>query len=730
MSQSEAPHIEAGPSSAPSRYVSSVRRCKTLSDATSTSSRLHHHATASSMATTSMLHQLALPIQLEFQSSDAVPRLRDGPVSPSKRGETLRAYSRQRRVFSGSGDRAPASPEQRTRALSPTGLASPSMRRPHPSRGYFHTPGFPDAAGSGPHFPRSSPDSDDTERDLSPANHVFGLFGDEPCSSMSSTPSLTSPTSTLSRSTSLRSAASDRSALMGGSRYLSLNGSSDLSNGVMENLSSDCSVSTWTRRARRWSNSVSRRMGISALNQTIHSTTTPYLKAGLQELRSIFDVDTLGVAVDDQEDSDLEGASPLDRRTHPHMDEKAPSLLLGAADAGLAPPLFESPETMSPALSRQSSSKDHELAVPVAPSRPSLNFTSQVYEPPATHRRAQSWRKHRSLSVSTFPSPALPASMTGQMESFCNARSGSSRSSPFYSTRETTARSQSVRTPLVAVALAALSVVIVGVCALETSMHPDAASLPLTTFMLAQSVFALVGVLGLALQRRWVIDLASRLIRAHVLGQVLIALAALRSLSRTAFYRHTREQKSFIGTAAAGVLTSPRFLAASNAVADPHQSAVGSFRDQLTYVCVFVVQAALPLVLALWAQYAVATALSRIARTLPSASQQHSKREQQSVQQRIAPVVRVSNADGYASERMRLNSENPTMSKGSSHMALTQRGEGWLGFVIARIDVNDTVAPAAKFELDATELSTRLEHLARAETPTQRSIASIANTWA
>ncbi|CDU25494.1 uncharacterized protein SPSC_05387 [Sporisorium scitamineum] len=731
MSRCAVAQNEAGPSSGPSHYVSGVRRCKTVSDATSTYSRLYHHSTASTISTTAMLHQLALPIQFDQKASertDAISRLRDAPVRPSKRGETLRAYSRQRRVFSNNDDRAPTSPEQRTRTLSPTGQASPSMRRPHPSRNYIHTGGFSDTTGPCPPFPRSSADVDAADRDVASASHFLAFLGDEPSSSMSSTPSLTSPTSTLSRSTSLRSAASERSALMGGTRYLSLNGSSDLSN-AMENLSSDYTVSNWTRRARRWSNSVSRRMSISALNQTIHSTTTPYLKAGLQELRSIFDVDTLGVAVDDQEGSDLEGASPLDRRAH-HMDEQAPSLLLGPNDAASAPALSQSPKDTSPALSRQSSSKHRELPVQVAPSRPSLNFTSQVYEPPATHRRAQSWRKHRSLSVSNFPSPALVAS-TAKNESFCSARSGSSRSSTFYSTREMSARSQSVRPPLVAVALAALSVIIVGVCALETSMHPDAASLPLTTFMLAQSIFALVGVLGLALQKRWVIDLASRLIRAHVLGQVLIALAALRSLSRTAFYRHGRERQSFIGTAAAGVLASPRYLAASDTVADSHASAVGSFRDQLTYVCVFVVQAALPLALALWAQYAVASALSRVTRSLPGTSQQHSRREQQSAQQQSPPIVKVAIADAsdaYPNERMRFNSENPTTSKSSSTVALggpAQHSEGWLGFVIARIDVNETVAPSPKFELDATELSTRLEHLARAETPTQRSADSL-----
>ncbi|TKY89632.1 hypothetical protein EX895_001417 [Sporisorium graminicola] len=717
MSHSAGAQNEAGPSSGPSRYVPAVRRSKTVSDASSTHSR--HHST------TSMLYQLALPIQLDHrgsESSDAVSQFRDGPVSPSRRGDTLRAYSRQRRVFSGNDDHFPTSPEQRTRTLSPTGLASPSMRRPHPSRSYLHAAGYPDATGASAPFPRGSADADAADRDVTLTNPFLAFFGDEPSSSLSSTPSLTSPTSTLSRSTSLRSAASDCSTLIGGAHYLSVNSSSDLPN-AMENLSSDHTVSTWTRRARRWSNSVSRRMSITALNQTIHSTTTPYLKAGLQELRSIFDVDTLGVAVDDQDDSDLEGASPLDRRIH-DVDEQAPALLLHGAQPATAPALSKSPETMSPDLPRQGSSKDRDLPVQAAPNRPSLNFTSQVYEPPATHRRAQSWRKHRSLSTSNFSSPALPASIA-KNESICSARSGSSRSSTLYSTREMSTRSQSVRTPLVAVALAALSVLIVGVCALETSMHPDAASLPLTAFMLAQSVFALVGVLGLALQKRWVIDLASRLLRAHVLGQVLIAMAALRSLSRTAFYRHSRERQLFTETAAAGVLTSPRFLAASDTLADPHASAVGSFRDQVTYVCVFVVQAALPLALALWAQYAVATALSRATRSLPSAGQQHSKREQQSAQQRSPPVVMVANADGYAGERMRFNSENPTMSKSSSHTALggsAQRSEGWLGFVITRLDANPSAPPAPKFELDATELSSRLKNLARADTPTQRTV--------
>lgn len=715
MSHCAPAHNEAGPSSGSSRYEPAVRRSKTVSYSKHTS------------AATS-LHQLALPIQLNATTgrpgSSSLGELRDPAVSPSKRGETLRAYSRQRRVFNDNG--APTSPEQLTRALPSASPASPSMRRPHPSRNFNSVVGSSESIGSSLLFSNGTDDADTVGFNSMPIHSLVESLADEASSSFSSTPSLTSPTSTLSRSTSLRSAGSERNTLMGGTRYLSLNGSADLPT-TMEGLSPDYGASNWTRRARRWSNSMSRRMSITALNHTIHSTTSPYLKAGLQELRSIFDVDTLGVAVDDQDaddKDDLEEASSIHRLVlQPDEQHRlglfAPSAVAASRDQAV----FESPDTISPILSRQSSSEDRELPTPMPSSRPSISFKSQIYEAPVAHRRAQSWRKHRSLSISDLPNRSLLVPAIKETSS--HPEKSSSPTQSFSIPRDGSARSQSVRTPLVAVGLAALSMTIVGVCALETSIHPDAASLPLTAFMLAQSVFALVGISGLVLQRRWVIDLASRLIRAHVLCQVLIALAALRSLSRTAFYRDRVERQTFNGTAAAGVLTSPRFLSSSGHV-DPHMSTVGSFRDQVTYICVFIVQAALPLALVFWAQYTIASALSRATRHLPAAVSSSKEIHEQQHQQSV-PTVKAANAEvsgAPRNERTRHNSENPTMSKFSSRTKLggpAERSEGWLGFMITRFDVNATVSAPPKFELDAEELTSRLQALARAQTPTQRS---------
>ncbi|SPO28413.1 uncharacterized protein UTRI_04810 [Ustilago trichophora] len=722
MSQCAPAHIEAGSSTGSSRHDPTVRRSKTVSYTSSSSTHSRPHTSTA----TSLHQQLALPIQLNSaarRSSNTISELRDPTVSPSKRGETLRAYSRQRRVFSGNDNGAPTSPEQPTRALSTAGSASSSMRHPHPSRKYACAAGLTEFLGPSLLFSSGADDTDSAGFSPMLTNRHLEALGDEASSSMSSTPSLTSPTSTLSRSTSLRSAGSERNTLMGGTRYLSLNGSADLP-ATMEALSPECGTSNWTRRARRWSNSMSRRMSITALNQTIHSTTSPYLKAGLQELRSIFDVDTLGVAVDDHDhQSDLEGASPADRRRfQPNEQDRLGLFATSAAAVSREQAVFESPETISPILSRQSSSEDRELPTQVPTSRAGISFKSQIYEAPVAHRRAQSWRKHRSLSISDLPNHSLLASASNNT----NPNTEKSSSSTFSTVRDACARSQPVRMPLVAVGLAALSVSIIGVCAFETSIHPDAASLPLTAFMLAQSVFALVGIAGLALQKRWVIDLASRLIRAHVLCQVLIALAALRSLSRTAFYRDRIERQSFNGAVAAGVLASPRFLATTEH-ADPHTSLVGSFRDQVTYVCVFIVQAALPLAFVFWAQYTVASALSRATRHLPTSSslnKDHHAQRQQSV-----PIVKVASADACdasRNERMRFNSENPCVSKASSLSTLigvNQRSEGWLGFVITRLDVNNTASnPPPKFELDAAELTNRLQALARVETPTQRTV--------
>ncbi|GAC99663.1 hypothetical protein PHSY_007266 [Pseudozyma hubeiensis SY62] len=718
MSLHMAAQNDAGPSSGSRCTETGVRRCKTVSHASSSDSR-PRPPNASAVANSLTLKGLALPIDLYDQTfgfPESRTALREPALSPSRRGETLRAYSRQRRVFPDGEERPPTSPEQSTSTLPPLSPVSRSSRRLHSARNLTYTSAPANAIGSSLLFAPSGQATEATEGEFKPARPRIDTPADEPPSSLSSTPSLTSPTSTLSRSTSLRSAASDRSNLMGGTRYLSLNGSSDLCS-----TKGDAAASNWPRRARRWSNTLSHTMSFSALNQTIQSTTSPYLKAGLQELRSIFDVDTLGAAVDDQDDTDLEGASPTDRRALA-FGERDPLGLFGSGDAASAAAfsrsqaVFESPEAMSPNLSRQSSSEDREPLPQDATGRHSIGFRSQRYPPPVTHRRVQSWRKHRSLSISMDPSPSLlaPAPSKG---SACDPHRGSSES--FYSTRTASARSLSIRTPLLAVGLAALSIVIVGVCAFETSLHPDAASLPLTTFMLAQSVFALGGISGLALQRRWLIDLASRLIRAHVLCQVLIALAALHSLSRTAFH-HTRSQRqTFTETAAAGVLTSPRFFASSPHAADPHTSSVGSFGDQATYMCVFLVQAALPLAGALWAQYALATALSRISRSLPLAGGAAKQRHEHSQQGApVAKPVKAASHDESRHARMRFNSENSTLTESSSQTAVggaAQRSEGWLGFVITRLDVDKDVKASPKFELDAAELTTRLQELATAE---------------
>lgn len=718
MSQCAVASSEAGPSSGSRRYDPVVRRCKTVGHAASTNS-LPHRSFASATSSAAAHRQLLHPIQLDQSTSRISPSGNEsrepGTTSPSKRGETLRAYSRQRRLFSGNDSGASTSPELLSRIFPTSGPASPLMRQPHPSRSGSTSAAISESAG----LSASSPNSgyDDAKSDF----NALRLYpckrspSEEATSSMSSTPSLTSPASTLSRSTSLHSAASERNYLQGATRYLSLNGSTDLPNGLPD---PDAPASKWSQTARRWSNTVSRRMSITAWNQTLHSTTSPYLKAGLEELRSIFDVDTLGAAVDDQDSTDLEGAPSINlyaRQWEPfsRADGGAVANIAGAHDEAV----FDSPEEMSPVLSRQSSSENRDLSIEASANRPRISFTSQVYEPLTTHHRTQSWRKHRSLSVSNLPCQSLLDS-TSDKKAACTAERALEGSLTGFSTRNASGRARPMRTPFVAVGLAALSVIIVGVCALETSIHPDAFSVPLTAFVLAQSGFALAGICGLALQKRWISDLASRLIRAHVLCQVLIALAALQSLSRTALYRDRLEQHSFYGTAAAGVLTSPRFLAAQGHATNPYMSSVGSWQDQATYVCVFAVQAALPLAFAFWAQYALASALSRATRSFSKSRKQLDEQRQEQL-----PALKTegSAADGR-SKRMRFNSENASLSKGSSQQMVDgRRSEGWLGFVITRLDVDKTVAAPAKAELDAAELTTRLEELARAAMPTSQS---------
>jgi hypothetical protein len=146
-----------------------------------------------------------------------------------------------------------------------------------------------------------------------------------------------------------------------------------------------------------------------------------------------------------------------------------------------------------------------------------------------------------------------------------------------------------------------------------------------------------MGAAAVGLRRRNLMDLFSRAMRAHVLAQALIALLAFLDLSASASYVRTTAfggastwvmdlvpsmQTRFgplgapfdAGTAPAASLLAAAHASQGAAQVHAHDTAVGGLTSRVTHLIIFVAQAAAPLLLTLWAQYAVARTLGFLAR--------------------------------------------------------------------------------------------------------------------
>ncbi|KAN0061393.1 hypothetical protein ACQY0O_006240 [Thecaphora frezii] len=566
-----------------------------------------------------------------------------------------------------------------------------------------------------------------------------------------STSAIVDSISALSRSTSLRTDRSDRYRRHDMRHdQRSPGGSSDELPYAMPSPSRD---RDWTTRARRWSSSMSRRMSISAINDAISVTTSPYFKAGLEELRSIFDVDTIGTYDEAQGRyrlgvGDLEGCSTPNRRgSHPEQDDgdadddvdigdtgsgdrsdgivstglglyderrgQGPSIFEFPRRSGLDA-LFDSPEAVS-GRSSQNLSRQATVAQPRAQSPSAASCSTGPRRSDSDPGRAADSPANRQSSAlvggpltdrSNFAehSRVCPLSATSEDRSL-KALSEASRLKAEHKGRLSTPTAT-------ALGLVGVAAGIVALCCLEASMHPDAASLPLLTFMAAQPIFAFAGLMGILTQRRWLMDLSSRLLRAHVLCQGLIALAAVRSLSSSAIYRRAaapvatpsldnknelvaRLRFSRFGVDCSGCgSASPAFDPATT----PHQSSVGSLPDQITYILVFVVQAAVPLLAALWTQYVVAMRLASLA----SGS--------------LGPMAAAASVNETALGRSRSTgltgsprSEPKTyqvaVASKDRAAALPKRSTNW-NVAVEKVELVD-------FQLDAADLSSRLERVRR-----------------
>lgn len=129
-------------------------------------------------------------------------------------------------------------------------------------------------------------------------------------------------------------------------------------------------------------------------------------------------------------------------------------------------------------------------------------------------------------------------------------------------------------------------------------------------------------------------DLSSRAMRAHVLAQVLIVLFAYFDLSSSSFYARSRSDRPsrpfrlmpsmemrFGPThdpIDAGLAPGASLLMSAQlgeAQIHAHDTEVGNLSSRLTHLIVFLVQAAAPILLALYVQYSVAHALGVLARS-------------------------------------------------------------------------------------------------------------------
>ncbi|PWN48468.1 hypothetical protein IE53DRAFT_389338 [Violaceomyces palustris] len=419
----------------------------------------------------------------------------------------------------------------------------------------------------------------------------------------------------------------------------------------------------WKSRARRWSNSLSlqeggRRMSLSSLG----SSASPYIRAGLEELRSIFDVDSLqqkervgsvgdgdleGCALEDAEEEEQVSDDDIyDATTGRFGDEVAEQTGTGSGALGLfgkdvvtsrrrmhsnattgsvsGAPLTGSPIGLTSrdsfTLSPHRQSSIHRLQrsdfLRKHTERTGFEDPDQCASPSKSRKNSgQEERDRRDLEGGGFNQSLLGGKLKAAMARSRNGAAGGARSGP--------------RPALVGVGLIAIAVGITSLCAYEVALHPDATSPSLLLFVMMQPLFACTGLFAQILSNSTLMDASSRLIKAHVLVQAMIAIVAFKDLSASASYPRassaptpsfhhpsSSSARSLLGgfsrTDGEGLVWS--------AALSPHETSVGSFRNWIIYLIVFMVQAAFPILVTLAAQYRLAIALSILSRAAAGTS--------------------------------------------------------------------------------------------------------------
>lgn len=236
-------------------------------------------------------------------------------------------------------------------------------------------------------------------------------------------------------------------------------------------------------------------------------------------------------------------------------------------------------------------------------------------------------------------------------------------------------------------------------------------------------------------------DLASRGIRAHVLAQACVALMALKELASTARYETLEFDKQDIISdsllSASRPTSSMKFgklfqsaqdkaqdviLSAyhhqshpgsmqvrsyteSESASHAHETSVGNFSSQVTYLIVFLVQAAIPIMILMVLQYMVGRKLANLVRESRENLRELERRRNRTLKSRRSLMMEKSNSD---SSFKNVNSNDSKMRRGGSQRVDSSSSTSKSqvkAIPPSKITSTDIFSPS----LNAKDLSERLE---------------------
>lgn len=380
---------------------------------------------------------------------------------------------------------------------------------------------------------------------------------------------------------------------------------------------------------RRWSNATTPSNRLSAgLASRLAEGASPYLRAGLDELKSIFDVDSDPIpisAMDEDDEACNEEQSNDDVSVFINdAGDDAITNVLHAADRSAL-----ERSQIGPGLHRVSSISNRGAS-------PRSTSMSRKRGDSNTSLRAEDGTMDIGFSAAGL---GINRGILGWCLAFIAA--GLTMLCAYgYAKRESPTSSTS-RFALLTLA--------------SPLTDSDTFSTTLIVFFLTQPGFALMGLIALILRRRALMDLFSRAMRAHVLAQACIVLLAYLDLSASSFYvdqsdevKGSGHRDSFRmiptmemrfgparGALQAGDTPGINLLYSTlgrgtvekmDNSDHAHDSHVGDMKSRCIHLIVFLVQAALPILVMLIGQYIVAQRLAWLARRISVSRQSSSSR--------------------------------------------------------------------------------------------------------